>query len=60
MYENKDIYIYITISYIDSFRQTMWVNHQVVDIVNLQQREKIIKIVYKIMDTTLPLQVHAE
>ena len=38
----------------------MWVNHQVVDIVSLQQREKLIKIVYKIMDTTLPLQCHAE
>ena len=38
----------------------MWVNHQVVDRVNLQQREKLIKIVYKIMDTTLPLQLHAE
>ena len=38
----------------------MWVNHQVVDIVNLQQRDKLIKIVYKIMDTTLPLQLHAE
>ena len=38
----------------------MWVNHQAVDIVNLQQREKLIKIVYKIMDTTLPLQLHAE
>ena len=38
----------------------MWVNHQVVDIVNLQKREKFIKIAYKIMDTTLPLQFHAE
>ena len=38
----------------------MWVNHQVVDIVNLQQREKLTKIVYKIMDTTLPLQFHDE
>ena len=38
----------------------MWVNHQVVDIVNLQQSEKLIKLLYKIMDTTLPLQFHAE
>ena len=42
----------------------MWVvarhYNQVVDIVNLQQREKLITIVYKIIDTTLPLQLHAE